>query len=65
MRATRYSKTRLEGAKHTAATKLTEDEKTKLHQIALQQGISDYECTRRILTDYILSVEAGSKRKAI
>lgn len=53
MRTTRYSKTRLPGANHTACTKLTEDEKTRLHLIAVERKISDYELTRRILQEYI------------
>lgn len=52
-KTTRYSKTRMRGANHTACTKLTEDEKTRLHLIAVEREISDYELTRRILQEYI------------
>ena len=49
----RYSKTRAEGARHTACTKLTEADSSALHYMAIERGISDYELTRRILQDYI------------
>lgn len=53
MRTTRYSKTRITGARHTAATKLTKDEKQRLHAIAVERRLSDYELTRQILQEYI------------
>ena len=53
MRTTRYSKTRITGARHTAATKLTEEEKQRLHAIAVERELSDYELTRQILQEYI------------
>lgn len=53
MKGTRYSHIRINGAHHTACTKLTKDEKTRLHCIAVEQGISDYELTRRVLQAFI------------
>ena len=53
MRTTRYSKTRVTGANQTAATNLTEDEKQRLHAIAVERELSDYELTRQILQEYI------------
>lgn len=53
MQTTRYSKTRVTGANHTAATKLTEEEKARLHCIAVEREISDYELTRQVLQEYI------------
>lgn len=53
MKNPRYSSTRAEGAKYTACTKLTEEEKTRLHCIAVERGLSDYELTRRIIQEYI------------
>lgn len=53
MRTPRYSKTRVAGANHTACTKLTKDEKDRLHYIAVEQNLSDYELTRRVLQEYI------------
>ncbi len=55
MHTTRYSKTRMNGANHTACTKLTEEEKSRLHAIAVEREMSDYELTRRILQEYIRS----------
>lgn len=49
----RYSRTREEGACHTACTKLTEQDHDALHWLAVERGISDYEMTRRILLQYI------------
>ena len=49
MQTTRYSRTRVEGARYTACTKLTEEEKARLHALAVEREISDYEITRRIL----------------
>ena len=53
MTITRYSRTRESGACHTAATKLTLEDKLGLHYLAIERGISDYELTRRILVNYI------------
>lgn len=53
MPGTRYSKTRHAKAQHTAATKLTLEDKNVLHWMALERGLSDYEFTRYILLEYI------------
>ncbi len=53
MQTTRYSRTRVDGARYTACTKLTEEEKARLHAMAMEREISDYELTRRILQQYI------------
>ncbi len=53
MQTTRYSRTRVDGARHTACTKLTEEEKARLHAMAVERELSDYELTRRILQQYI------------
>lgn len=53
MQITRYSRTRVDGARYTACTKLTEEEKAKLHAMAVEREISDYELTRRILQQYV------------
>ncbi len=53
MQTTRYSRTRINGARHTACTKLTEEEKTRLHTMAMERELSDYELTRRIIQQYI------------
>ena len=42
MRTTRCSKTRITGANQTAATKLTEDEKQRLHALAHGFNAHDY-----------------------
>ena len=52
-KTTRYSKTRMRGANHTACTKLTEEEKARLHAIAVERELSNYELTRRIIQEYI------------
>ena len=49
----RYSRTRAVGAVHTACTKLNDQDHQALHWLALERGVSDYEMTRQILTDYI------------
>lgn len=49
----RYSRTREEGASHTAATKLTWEDHQALHWLAVERGLSDYQLTREILVDYI------------
>lgn len=48
-----YSKVRRTGARHTACTKLNQEDRDALHYMALERGISDYELTRRILIDFI------------
>ena len=50
---TRYSPTREVGARHTACTKLTQEDHDALHRLAVERGLSDYELTRRILTAFI------------
>lgn len=49
----RYSPTREAGARHTACTKLTQEDHDALHWLAVERGISDYELTRRILVEYL------------
>ena len=49
MRTTRYSSTRIVGASCTACTKLTPEEHDRLHWLALERGMSDYQLTREIL----------------
>lgn len=49
--STRYSRTRKNGANHTIATKLTEQEYNKFHYLAVDKGISDYEYLRCIVKD--------------
>lgn len=56
MQTTRYSRTRVEGARCTACTKLTEEEKAMLHAVAIEREISDYELTRRIIQQYLSSI---------
>ena len=53
MFGTRYSGTRMEGARNTACTKLTDEDKEALHLLAVEAGMSDYELTRKILRRYI------------
>ena len=53
MYGTRYSDTRMEGARNTACTKLTDEDKEALHLLAVEAGMSDYELTRKILRRYI------------
>ena len=53
MYGTRYSGTRMEGARNTACTKLTDEDKEALHLLAVEAGMSDYELTREILIQYI------------
>ena len=53
MWTTRYSPTREVGANHTACTKLLQEDRDALHWMAMERGLSDYELTRQILTEYI------------
>lgn len=49
----RFSNTRMEGARCTACTKLTDVDKSALHRLAVDANMSDYELTRVILCTYI------------
>ena len=59
----RFSLTRELGATCTACTKLTPENHDALHALALEQGLSDYELTRRILVEYIRG-RAAARRSA-
>jgi len=61
MLITRYSRTRVVGANHTACTKLSAEDKQALHWIALERGVSDYELTRQVLLDFIYGPDRPTK----
>ena len=53
LKTVHYSRVRHAGARHTACTKLREEDRDALHFMAVERGISDYELTRRVLVDFI------------